>query len=579
MTQDVKNDLDDKPVMDNKTPNDRSNRDKINSSDGDTGDKTQEQSVDNSRKPLIVALVTLTIIAVGLGAAIIYLGNSKVSNNNVELAEEEPMEYLDVTIPNNNLSDFDLTFMKIENREGNVVYSPLSIKYALAMLADGASGDSKEQITKIIGDYKPKAYINSTNRSLANVVFVNDAIADAVKNTYTDTIKTKYNADVVFDPFDNSNNVDKWVSDKTLGIINKAPIKISTDTYYILLNALAIDMNWNYQLQCTAGGDDVKKPVPCLDNSREGESYSVHYPHEKYGHYISQVGGKELNRVRFGDKDNINAAEIGASINRYDIINELGEDHIRDVVQKEYEAWLENLPENRDDYDLDFDIEKYISELAENYGQFKESTDFYYNISDDEVIFAKDLKEYDGSTLQYVGIMPKNVDLNDYIKTLTAKKVNSLIKDLKDVSSIDNYKEGVVTKVKAYIPLFEFDYEISDLRKSLNILGVYDVFSFEDANLSNMLEYDESDPVKPHIDEAVHKANINFSNDGIKAAAVTSLSGKGATGPGHFEYEWDVPIEEVDLTFDKPFLFIIRDKSSGEAWFIGTVYEPKELKE
>ena len=527
-----------------------------------------------------MTLAILIIIAIGLGSAIIYLNNSKVSNDIVAVVEEEPIEYLDITIPSNSLSDFDFAFMKIENKKSNMIYSPLSIKYALAMLADGASGESKEQITKVIGDYNPKAYINSNNRSLANAMFINDDIADAVKDTYIDTLKTKYNANVVFDPFASSKNIDKWVSDKTLGIIDKAPFDVSDDINYVLMNALAIDMNWNYQLQCSPPSEDGEnKSVSCLDNSRGKLNYYVRYPHEKYYYDIPMGDGKRFQRVHFDDKDNVNAVEIGVSVNRYDIINELGEDNIRDTVQREYEAWLESIQGDLENYDLSFDIEKYISELVENYGQFKESTDFYYNVSDDEIVFAKDLREYDGATLQYVGIMPKNITLNKYIGTLTAEKVDNLITGLKDVTSIDNYKEGVITKIKAYMPLFKFDYKISNLADDLDVLGIHDVFSSENANLSNMLKYDESSPEKPNIDEVIHKANIDFSNDGIKAAAVTSFGGLGATAPRPFEYEWDVPVEEIDLTFDKPFLFIIRDKSSGEAWFVGTVYSPEELKQ
>ena len=50
----------------------------------------------------------------------------------------------------------------------------------------------------------------------------------------------------------------------------------------------------------------------------------------------------------------------------------------------------------------------------------------------------------------------------------------------------------------------------------------------------------------------------------------------GGLGAGGFDYSFDVPIEEIDLTFDKPYMFIIRDKNSGEVWFTGTVYEPLE---
>lgn len=550
----------------------------VNKEDKNVNNKKLEQPIDKANKLLIVTLITLTITAIGLGSAIIYLSNSKVSNDIVAVVEEEPIEYLDIAIPHNGLSDFDLAFIKIENKKSNMIYSPLSIKYALAMLSDGASGKSREQITKVIGDYDPKAYINSSNRSLANAMFVNDDIADAVKDTYIDTLKTKYNASVIFDSFVDSDNIDKWVSDKTLGIIDKAPFDVSDDIYYVLLNALAIDMNWNYQLQCALNENNEDKPVPCLDDSRGNGSYYVRYPHENYNYSIPPGDGKRFQRVQFDGEDDVNAVEIGASINRYDIINELGEDNIRDTVQREYEIWLEKVQGDQEHYDLNFDIDGYMSELKENYGQLKESTDFYYNVSDDEIVFAKDLREYDGSTLQYVGIMPKNITISKYMETLTAEEINSLIKGLKDISSIDNYKEGVITKVKAYIPLFKFDYEIPNLADDLNVLGIYDVFSSEKANLSNMLDYDESSPEKPSISEAVHKANIDFSNDGIKAAAVTSFGGKGAARPMPFDYEWDVPVEEIDLTFNKPFLFIIRDKSSGEAWFVGTVYNPEEFK-
>ena len=35
-----------------------------------------------------------------------------------------------------------------------------------------------------------------------------------------------------------------------------------------------------------------------------------------------------------------------------------------------------------------------------------------------------------------------------------------------------------------------------------------------------------------------------------------------------------VPVETIDVTFDKPYMYIIRDKVDGEVWFVGSVYEP-----
>ena len=75
-----------------------------------------------------------------------------------------------------------------------------------------------------------------------------------------------------------------------------------------------------------------------------------------------------------------------------------------------------------------------------------------------------------------------------------------------------------------------------------------------------------------YISTALHKANIEFTEDGIKAAAVTLMGGLGAGSP--FDYYFDVPVEEIDMTFDNPYMFLIRDKETGETWFAGTVYEP-----
>jgi serine protease inhibitor len=91
-----------------------------------------------------------------------------------------------------------------------------------------------------------------------------------------------------------------------------------------------------------------------------------------------------------------------------------------------------------------------------------------------------------------------------------------------------------------------------------------------EADLSNLTSSDD------YINEAIHKAEIDFSNEGIKAAAVTAFAGMNSMSalPSVFQYNFDVPVVEIDLTFNKPYLYLIRDKSTGELWFVGTVYQP-----
>ena len=103
-------------------------------------------------------------------------------------------------------------------------------------------------------------------------------------------------------------------------------------------------------------------------------------------------------------------------------------------------------------------------------------------------------------------------------------------------------------------------------------MGITDIFDPTRADLSGLT----SD--KAYINLALHKANIEFSNEGIKAAAATVYGGAGDTGCG-FNYYYEIPIERIDITFDKPYMFLIRDKNSGEVWFTGTVYEPLDYIE
>ena len=70
------------------------------------------------------------------------------------------------------------------------------------------------------------------------------------------------------------------------------------------------------------------------------------------------------------------------------------------------------------------------------------------------------------------------------------------------------------------------------------------------------------------VSDALHKANIDFTEKGIKAAAVTVFGIKDLAM---------MPIEKPkpeEVKIDKPFLYVIRDKKTGEIWFVGTVYEP-----
>ena len=533
-----------------------------------TSSQEPEEKPKTKHKALKIIIILLVLALIACGVCW-YLGlfNQKPTKQSTKKKEV----YSKYRLSGNDLEDFDLYFLQLENEEKNKVYSPLSIKYALEMLGEGASGESKTQIDNIIGKYKAKKYPNSENMSFANAMFIKDTFKDKVKEKYTNNLKEKYYAEVITDPFASPDNINNWVSDKTFKLIDNLLDDVSNNNFF-LINALAIDMNWNNQIHCATGSK-----VPCFN---ERGIYSIGYAHERisddartayrvtsYPYSIDE----EFYHLDFNGKEKSKASAVLADYNRYDIIKELGEESIRATVTEEYKKWLETDEGKATvrDYPESANVEKYIDgyidSLKENYGKANNSTDFMLYTDDDVIAFAKDLKEYDGTTLQYVGIMPKEEDLKDYIADLTAKDVNKVISNLKELK-IENFKEGVATIIRGDIPLFKYEYELS-LMEDLKKLGIEDVFDNEKADLSNMVDTKGS-----YIDQAIHKANIEFSNDGIKAAAATAMGGYGATSGG-FEYLYTIPVEEIDLTFDKPYMYIIRDKDSGEVWFAGTVYE------
>ena len=158
---------------------------------------------------------------------------------------------LNLPVEEINLDDFTLSFLKLENNERNMVYSPLSIKYALKMLADGADGNTKTEIDNLIKDLDLTKYENIKDvLSLANSVYVREEYKENILKEYTDTLAQNYNAEVKYDSFESAVNINNWIEEKTLGIIKNLLDDSAVQdpaVIMLLINALAIDMEWGYQ--------------------------------------------------------------------------------------------------------------------------------------------------------------------------------------------------------------------------------------------------------------------------------------------------------------------------------------------
>lgn len=495
------------------------------------------------KKIMIISLIVLIILLVSITGIYLYIKSGK---NNDKVIDKTPQENAaGYKLSGNSLEDFDLYFMKLNNNKKNVVYSPLSIKYALAMLEEGASGNTKKQISSIYGSYEAVKYQNNQNMSFANALFIKDSYKDNINSDYVTNLTDKFNASILYDSFNTPDVLNAWVKNKTFNLIGDLFDDVKNNDF-ILTNALAIDMEW----------------VNYIEDLYDG--YDISFPHEKFHFGVGAYSDydKYYQELFDGMNKKVSVLNFGAVANKYDIVKDIGEEKIRKTITEEYQKWLN---ERNETDNVSAFVDQYLKEIARGYNQISSSTDFKFYADSDLKVFAKDLKTSGQTTLQYVGIMPNNESLDNYIKNMDAKKINNVISNLKSIE-LNNFKEGVITVVDGFVPVFDFNYELN-LMDNLKELGVTDVFDAEKANLSKIT----SD--KAYISDAVHKSTISFSNYGIKAAAATEVGGRGDWSDG-FEYLYDVPVEYIDLTFDRPYMFLIRDKNSGEIWFAGSVYEP-----
>ena len=510
----------------------------------------------NSGQGFIIALlIIMTLVLIG-GMGYIYYEDNYLNKDDSIVTDVDEV-HSPYRMSGNGLEDFDIHFMQLENKKSNMVYSPISIKYALAMLNEGTAGMSNAQIRGLIGDYNARKYTNSNNMSFANALFIRNSFKSGIKDSYVSNLTSKYGAEIIYDPITSPDPLNKWVSNKTFELIPDMFDNSITNSDFVLINALAIDMEWNKKIQATC--------------ATYKDAYNVRYPHIDFYSSVPLLCDELYKQMKFNDGEEVNVVQVGAAINRYDIINSLGKDNIKKTITAEYKKWLEDpmnyeFAKQNNELDVDSYVENFIKELGSSYKDVKYSTDFSFHVDDKVKVFSKDLKEYNGLTLEYIALMPRDVELETYVKNMSAKSLNNDIKKLKAIK-LENFTDGKVTKIVGDIPLFSYKYELR-LMDDLNKLGITDVFDSKKADLSKL-----SDAKGVYINHASHKANIDFSNDGIKAAAATAVGGMGSAAGG-FDYLYEVPVETIDITFDKPYLYLIRDKASGEVWFTGTVYNP-----
>jgi serine protease inhibitor len=178
---------------------------------------------------------------------------------------EEPKETTTVTqlSEGNQFLGWNLLNQEIAAKQDkNVIISPLSIQIALHMAANGAKGETLDEILKVIGceNCDPKS-INEQTKLLTKMLsqqsghptlsLSNGFFYDPNKLTLRPTFQSSLvDYDCVFQTSDFNNQnaslglINNWVKDKTNGKIDKILEEIKAEDIAFLINALYFKASW-----------------------------------------------------------------------------------------------------------------------------------------------------------------------------------------------------------------------------------------------------------------------------------------------------------------------------------------------
>lgn len=144
----------------------------------------------------------------------------------------------------------------------NMMVSPFSLTQAMAMLANGADGNTKAELVKVLGfegyslEEMNAYYMNlnkgllsvdkATKLSLANSFWLNNQYTAI--DSYKKTLQANYDAEVKELAFDNNTytKINQWAEENTYGCIKKVVSEsdINSNTIMALLNATYFNGAW-----------------------------------------------------------------------------------------------------------------------------------------------------------------------------------------------------------------------------------------------------------------------------------------------------------------------------------------------
>lgn len=143
----------------------------------------------------------------------------------------------------------------------------------------------------------------------------------------------------------------------------------------------------------------------------------------------------------------------------------------------------------------------------------------------------------------------KKTSADQLITELNSNYFNSLVEKMQ------------TTKIKLFLPKWEASYSADNLKEQLSDMGMKLAFENE-ADFSELFENEST-----KISQVKHKTYIKVDEKGTEAAAVTSI--------GMVTTSLPMPTT-TEMKVDRPFVYLIQEKSTGAILFLGVVNDPSK---
>ena len=272
----------------------------------------------------------------------------------------------------------------VDENSNNVLISPLSIQLALAMTANGADGQTKEEMEKLLGGNIPLedlneylyTYVNSLpsdekcELEIANSIwFRDDADRISVEKDFLQTNADYYGAQAYKEPFNQQTvkDINSWVNEHTNGMIKEILKEMPVAAVMCLINAIAFEAEWESVY-------DKYDVTDGIFTSIAGEKRKVKMMNSTENKYIETENAKGVIKNYKDGKYAFAALLPDEDVNIYDYINGLtGESLIAALNGAETESVITAIPKFSYEYGLN--MNDILMELGMPTA-FKDSADF-----------------------------------------------------------------------------------------------------------------------------------------------------------------------------------------------------------